>query len=118
METSTARNIWCLGNRRLASGAVETTAKGTVQLTLDDESSGIMRHFGGGVYYLIRGGRGSSIFETESAELYGTVNEDITCSSYDRINHTNVKYDLVRDACDSREVRVVRVKTRACLLGR
>ena len=28
MEASTTRNFWCLGNRRLASGAVEVLAKG------------------------------------------------------------------------------------------
>ena len=27
-ETSTTRNIWCMGNRRLASGAVVILAKG------------------------------------------------------------------------------------------
>ena len=30
MKASTTRKLWCLGNRRLASGAVVTLAKGAV----------------------------------------------------------------------------------------
>ena len=79
MEVSTTGNFSCLGNRRLASGAVVTLAKGGGQLTLENASSGGIKYLGGGVHYLI-GGRGSSSFATGSAEFCGTVDEDATSS--------------------------------------
>ena len=79
MEAPTTKNWSCLGNRRLASGAVVTPAKGGGQLTLDDASSGVIRYLGGGVHCLARGGKGISSFDTKSAEFYGTVDEDPTC---------------------------------------
>ena len=81
MEASTTRNFSCLGNRRLTSGAVVTLAKGASQLALTDASSGVIRNPGSGVHFLIRGCRGTSSFETGSAEFYGTVDEDLTSSS-------------------------------------
>ena len=81
MEASTTRNFSCLGNRRLASGAVVTLANGAGQLALDDASSDVIMYLGGGVHCLIRSGRGSSSFETGSAEFDGTGDEDPTCSS-------------------------------------
>ena len=81
MEGSTTGIFSCLGNRRLASGAVVTLAKGGGQLALDDISSDVIRYLGGGVHFLIRGGRRSSRFKTGSAEFYGTVDENPTCSS-------------------------------------
>ena len=62
MKASTTRKFWCLGNRRLVSGAV-TLVKGGGRLTLEDESSDVARYLEGGVHYLIRGGRGCSSFE-------------------------------------------------------
>ena len=69
MEASTTRKFSCLGNKRLASGAVVTLSKWSGQLTLDNASSDVIRYLGGGVYCLIRGGRESSSFEAGSAEL-------------------------------------------------
>ena len=69
----------CLDNRRLASGAAVTLAKGSGQLALDDASSGVIRYLGGGVHCLVRAGRESSSFETGSAGYYETVDEDPTC---------------------------------------
>ena len=57
MGASTTIFFSCLGNRRLAPGAVVTLAKGGGQLALDDTSSDVIRYLGGGVHYLIRGGR-------------------------------------------------------------
>ena len=79
MKASTTRNIWCLGNRRLASGAVVILTKGGGQLALEDTNSDGIRCRGGGVC-LSRGGRGSSSFVTASEEFHGTVDEDPTCS--------------------------------------
>ena len=118
METSTTGNFSCLGKRRLASGAVVTLAKGGGQLALDDVSSDAIRYLGGGVHCLIRGGIRSSRFETGSAEFYGTVDEDPTCSSKGRIKHIDVRHDLGRDACDAEEVRMACVKTWTCSLSR
>ena len=75
------KNFSCLGNRPLASGAAVTLAKGGGQLALDNASSDVIKYLGGGVHCLIKGGKGSSSFETGSAEFYGTVDEDPTCSS-------------------------------------
>ena len=80
MEASTTRIFSCLGNRRLASGAVVTLVKGGGHLALEDASSNGIRYLGGGVHCLIRGGRGSSSFETGSAKRYETVDEDATHS--------------------------------------
>ena len=118
MKASTTRKFSCLGNRCLASGAVVTLAKGGDQLALDDGSSDIIRYLGGGEHCLIRGGRGSFSFEAGSAEQYGSVDEDPSCSSWGSIKHNDVRHDLVRDACDAEEVRVVYVKTRTCSLCR
>ena len=95
MEVSTTRNFSCLGNRRLASGAIVSLEKGGGQLTLDDASSDGIRYLGGGVHCLIRGGRGSSSFETGSVEFCGTVDENAT-SSYGRVKHIDVGHPLVR----------------------
>ena len=81
MKASTNRKFWCLGNRCLAWGAVVTLAKGGGQLALEDASSDGIKHLGGGVHCLIRGGRRCSSFETGSAEFHGTVDGDTTCSS-------------------------------------
>ena len=78
MKASTTRKFWCLGDRCLASGAVVTLVKEGGELTLEDARSDVIRYLGGGVCCLIRGGRGSSSFETESEELYGTVDKDAT----------------------------------------
>ena len=67
MEAFTTRNLSCLGNRRLASGAVVTLAKGGGQLALDDASSGVIRILAGDVHFLIKGVRGSSSFDTGSS---------------------------------------------------
>ena len=69
MEASTTGNFSCLGNRRLASGAVVTLAKGGGQLALDDASSNVIRYLGDGVHCLFRGSRGNSSYETGSAEF-------------------------------------------------
>ena len=69
MKTSTTRNDWCLGNRRLATGAVVVLTNGGGQLALDDSSSDSIRYLRGGVHCFIRGGRGSSSFETGSLEF-------------------------------------------------
>ena len=78
MKASTTGILWCLSNRRLASGAVVILAKWDSQFVLDDASSDVIRYLGGGVHCLIRGGRGSPSFETGNAEFYGTVDEDPT----------------------------------------
>ena len=78
MKAPTTRNCWCLGNIRLASSVVVTLAKGGIQLALEDVSSDAIRYLGGGVHCLIRGGRGSSGFETGSEEFCGTADEDAT----------------------------------------
>ena len=101
MEASTPRNFSCLGNRRLASGAVETLAKGGGQLALEDASSNGIRYLGGGLHCLIRGGRGSFSFETASAEFDVIVDEDATRSSLGRTKNIDVRHDQVRDACDT-----------------
>ena len=80
MKTSTTTFSLCLGNRRLTSGAVVTLAKGSGQLAIEDASSDVIRYLGGGVHRLIRGGKGSSSFETEGAKLRETVVEDATSS--------------------------------------
>ena len=118
MEASTTRNFSCLGKRRLTPGAVVTLAEGGGQLVLEDTNSDVIRYLGGGVHCLIRGGERSSTFETGSAEFYGTVDEDPTCSSSGRIKHIDVRHGLVRDACDAGEVRGMCVKTRTCSLSR
>ena len=117
MEASTTTILLCLGNRRQASGAVVALAKGGGQLALNDTSSDGIRYPGDGVHCLIRGGRGSSSFETVSGELYGTVDENPTCSSLRRTKHINVRHDLMRDACETRKVRVVCVRKRSCSLS-
>ena len=81
MEASRTRNFWCLGKRRLASGAVVTLTKEGGQLAFEDASSDGIRSLGGGVHCLTRGGRGSSSFETGSAEFCGTVDKSASCSS-------------------------------------
>ena len=81
MEASIPRIFSCQGNRRLASGAVVTLAKGGGELALDDASSNVIRYLEGGVSCLIKSGRGRPTFETGSAECNGTVDEDPTCSS-------------------------------------
>ena len=81
MKVSTTRNFSCLGSRRLVSGAIVTLVKGGGQLVLDHTNNDAMRYLGGGEYCPIRGGRGSFGFEIRSAEFYGTVDEDPTCSS-------------------------------------
>ena len=68
MKASTTSNFWCLGNRLLVSDAVVTLAKGGGQYALEDASNDGIRYLGGRVHCLIRGGRGSSSFETGSAE--------------------------------------------------
>ena len=93
-------------------------AKAGAQLALEDASSDGIRYFGGGVDCLIRGGKGSSSFETGSAELYAAVDEDDTCSSFGRTKHIDVRHNLVRDACDAGKVGVVCVRTRTCSLSR
>ena len=86
MEASTTRNFWCLGKRRLASGAVVILAKAGGQLALEDARSDGIRDIGGGVHCLFRGGvqclfrgglqclfrggKGSSRFETRSVEFH------------------------------------------------
>ena len=88
-------------------------------MALDDARGEVIRDLGGGAHCLIRGGRRSSSFETGSAEVYGTVDEDPTCSSEGRISYyIDMIHNLVRDACDARKVRVVCVKTRTCSLSR
>ena len=111
MEASTTGTFLCLGNRHSASGAVVTLVMGGDQLDFDGARSDSMRYLGGGVHCYNKGGRGSSSFETGSAELYGIVNEDPTCSSYGRIKHIDMRPDLARDACEAGEVRVVCVKS-------
>ena len=61
---STTRSFRCLGNRRLASGAVVMQVKGGGQLVVEYASSDGVRYLGGGGHCLIRGGKGSSSFET------------------------------------------------------
>ena len=114
MKASTTRKCRCLGNRRLASGAIVILAKGGRSVGSRGCKQCRLRYLGGGLYCLIRGGTGSSSFETGSAELDGTANEDPTCSSYGRTKHIGVRHDLVRDACETGKVRVVCVKTRTC----
>ena len=111
MEASTTGTFSFLSNRHLASGAVVTLVMGGGQLIFEAASSDVIRYLGGEVYCLIKGGRETSSFETRSAEFYGTVHEDPTCSSYGRIKHIDVRHDLVRDACDAREVGLVCVKS-------
>ena len=79
IEASTTRNFSCLRNRGLTSGAVVALAKGASQLALNDPSSGVIRYPGSRLHFLSRGCRGASSFETGSAEVYGTVDEDLTC---------------------------------------
>ena len=117
MEASTTRTFWCQVNRFLASGAVVTLAKGGGQLVVDNASSDVTRYLRGGVHCLIRGGRGSSSFETGSTEFYGTV-DDGPVFIMGRIKHIDVRHDPVRDACDAGEVRVVCVTTRNYSLSR
>ena len=69
MQASTTRNFSCLGNRRLASGAVVTLAQGGGQLALENASSDGIGYLGDGVHCLIRVGRGRFSFETESANF-------------------------------------------------
>ena len=71
-------------------------------------------YLGGGVNYLIRGGRGGSSFKTRSAEFHGTVEEDPTCSPWGRTKHIGVRDFLVRNTCDAGKVRVVCVRTWTC----
>ena len=52
MEASRTRNFWCLGKRRLASGAVVTLTKEGGQLAFEDASSDGIRSLGGGVHCL------------------------------------------------------------------
>ena len=80
MKVSTTIIFWCLGNKRLASGAVVTLAKGSSYLALRDASSDAIRYLRGGVRCLIGGGKGSYNFETGSEEFCGTVDEDATSS--------------------------------------
>ena len=49
-----------------------------------------------------------------SAQLYGTVDEDPTCSSWARTKHIDVRRDLARDTCDAGKVGVVCVRRRTC----
>ena len=67
---------------------------------------------------LIRGSREGFSFDTGSADVYGTVDEDRTCLSYGRIEHADVRHDLVRDAREAGEVKGGCVKTRTCSLNR
>ena len=111
-------NFSCLGNRRLASGAVVTLAKGAVSwpsMMQVVTPSGILE---AGYIALQEAVEDSSSFETGSAKFCGTVDEDPTCSSSGRIKHIDVRHDLVRDVCDAGEVRVVCVKTRTSSLSR
>ena len=118
MEASTVSELVCLGNRCSESGTVVIIAKGGDQLVLEDASNDGIRYLVGGVQCLIRGVRGGSSFETESAKFYGTVDEDPTCLPQGRTMHIDVRHDLVRDACDSGKIRVVCVRTRTCSLIR
>ena len=68
MKASTTGNVWCLGNRRLVSGAVVTLVKEDVYLALENVSRDVIMYLEGGVHCLIRGGRGSCSFETGRAE--------------------------------------------------
>ena len=86
-------------------------------MALDDASSGVIEYLEGRVR-LFKSGKGSSSFETESAEFYVTVGENPTCSSKGRIKHFDVRHDFVRDAYDAEKVRVVCVKTRTRSLSR
>ena len=85
--------------------------KGGGQLALEDTSSDGIRYLGGGVHCLIRSGRGGSSFETRSAEFNGTVDANPTCSPWCRTKHIDLRYPLVRYACDAGNVRVVFVRT-------
>ena len=68
LKACTTGNVWCLGIRRLVSGAVVTLAKGDVYLALEDVSIDVIMYLGDGVHCLIRSGRGNYSFETGSAE--------------------------------------------------
>ena len=81
------------------------------QLDFDDARSDSIRYLGGGVRCLIKGGRGISSVERGNAELYGTAHENPMCPSCGRIEHIDVRHDLVRDACDAGEVGLVCVKS-------
>ena len=59
MKAPTTRIFCCLSHRCFASDAVVILAKGGGQLALEDASRDDIRYLGGGVHYLIRGGRGS-----------------------------------------------------------
>ena len=85
-------------------------AKGGGQLALENTNSNVdIRYLGGGVHFLISGGRGDCSFKIKSAEFHGTVDEDPTCSPWGWTKHTDGRPDLVRDACDAGKVRVVGV---------
>ena len=75
MKASTTMSFWCLGNRRLASGAVVALAKGGGHLALEDVSSNDVWYLGGGVPCLVRDGKRGSIFKV-GAGFHGTANED------------------------------------------
>ena len=80
-EASATKHFSCLCNRRSVSGAIVTLGKGGDQLALDHASSGVIKYIGGRIRP-IKSGRRSSSYETESsANFYGTVREDPTCSS-------------------------------------
>ena len=79
MKSSMTKKFWCLGNRCLTSGSARILSKGGGQLALEDASRDGIRHLGGGVHCLIRGGGGSSSSEIESEKFHGSVDEDPTC---------------------------------------
>ena len=81
MKASMTRNCLCLGNRCSAPGTVVTLARGGGSVILEDASSDVIGYLGGGVHCPIRGGKGSSSFETAGEKFYGTLGEDPTCLS-------------------------------------
>ena len=64
----------CLDTRRSVSGAVLMLAKGAISWHSRMQEVTASRYLGGRIRCLIRGGKGSIIFET-GAGVYGTVNE-------------------------------------------